>query len=265
MATVPARLRRDVPDIRVYPQSGNRPMPSTEHGRSQRTMAAILEEILPEDDIVVVELMLLLDRHNWTRQLTPDLFVALGVGPLDPVYRVLRRQYRLWDEEHVPDLVYEAASPSTFARDSAGKKDDYAALGVREYVQFDPVGGLLDPRLQVFRLNQWSVYEPVPAEEDGSVRSVTLPRYDWVITGYLLRLRDRVTGILVPTPLERANAEAARANIEADRADTETRRADAEAARANSEAERAHLAEMETERLRAELARLREAPQADDR
>ncbi|HXT35111.1 MAG TPA: Uma2 family endonuclease [Chloroflexota bacterium] len=225
-------------------------MPSTEHGRSQRVMCSILEGILPEDDIVAVELMMLLDRYNWNRHLTPDLFVALGVGPLDPVYGVLRRQYRLWDEGHVPDLVYEAASPSTFARDSAGKKDDYAALGVREYVQFDPVGGLLDPRLQVFRLGQWGVYEPVQAEADGTVHSVTLPRYDWIVTGYLLRLRDRVSGTLVPTPLERAAAEQERADLEAERADAAT-------ARANIEAERANLAELETARLRAELARLR--------
>ncbi|HEY8283167.1 MAG TPA: Uma2 family endonuclease [Chloroflexota bacterium] len=212
-------------------------MPSTEHGRAQRAMASILEGILPEDDIVAVELMLLLDRHNLTHHLTPDLFVAFGVGPLDPVYGVLRRQYRLWDEGHVPDLVYEAASPSTFARDSAGKKDDYASLGVREYVRFDPVGGLLLPRLQVFRLGPWGVYEPVLAEADGTVRSVTLPRYDWVITGYILRLRDRVTGALVPTPEERADAEA----------------------------ERANLAEAENARLRAELARLRGDPSADKR
>jgi hypothetical protein len=221
-------------------------------------VATTLEEVLPTEDVVAVELMMLLDPRNWNRHLTPDVFVARGVGALDPVYGVLRRQYRLWDERRVPDLVYEGASPSTFARDSAGKKEDYAALGVREYVQFDPNGGLLSPRLQVFRLTQSGAYERVAPEADGTVRGVTLPRYNWVVSDYLLRLRDRVTGLLVPTPAERAVAEAARA-------DEEAARAEAEATRAQAEAARAEAAETENARLRAELARLRAELPADDR
>ena len=134
MATVPVRLAPGFPDIRDYPQSGNRTMPSTQHERAQRTVAMILEEVVAPDDIVSVELMILLDARNWRRHLTPDVFLARGVGALDPVYKVPRRQYRLWDEGTMPDLVYEGASPSTIYPDSADKKDNYAALGVREYV-----------------------------------------------------------------------------------------------------------------------------------
>lgn len=178
-------------------------MPSTQHERAQRTVAMILEAVAAPDDIVSVELMILLDARNWRRHLTPDVFLARGVGPLDPVYGVPRRQYRLWDEGTMPDLVYEGASPSTRDRDSAGKKEQYAALGVREYVQFDPLGELLSPWLQVYRLMAVGRYERVTPEEDGAVRCVTLPDYDWLIEGYLLRLRDRATGHLVPTPTER--------------------------------------------------------------
>jgi Uma2 family endonuclease len=206
MATVPVRLAPGFPDIRDYPQSGNRTMPSTLHERAQRTVAMLLEAIVAPDDIVAVELMVLLDAGNWRRHLTPDVFVALGVSALDPVYSVPRRQYRLWDEGKVPDLVYEGASPSTKDRDSAGKKDDYAAMGVREYVQFDPLGELLFPQLQVHRLTTFGSYQRVVAQSDGSVRCVTFPDYDWLIVGYLLRLRDRATGHLVPTPGERADS-----------------------------------------------------------
>ncbi len=281
MATMPVRLAPGVPDIGEYPVSGNRPMPSTQHQRAQRTAALLLEDILPPEDVVGEELMILLDAHNLRRHLTPDVFVARGVGEFDPVYGLPRRQYRIWDEGKVPDLVYEGASPSTFYRDSAGKKDDYAALGVREYVQFDPTGGMLSPRLQVFRLGLTGRYEAVAADSDGSVRCVTLPDYDWLIEGFLLRLRDRTTGRLVPTQREQtaaaralaasareqaasareqAAAESVRAQAEATRAEIEAARAEVEAAHARLEAARADSAEAELARLRVQLARLQVNP-----
>jgi Uma2 family endonuclease len=240
-------------------------MPSTKHQRAQRNVALSLEEILPVEDVVGEELMILLDENNLRRHLTPDVFVARGVGELDPVFGILRLQYRLWDEDKVPDLVYEGASPSTIYRDSAGKKHDYAALGVHEYVQFDPMGDLLSPRLQVFRLAEPGTYVQVAPEADGAVRCVTLPDYDWVIGGYLLRLRERATGQLIPTPQEKAlaaRAEAQAAKVEAEAAKVEAEAAKVEAevaiAQANAEVMRADAAESENARLREQLARLRE-------
>ncbi|HVC82633.1 MAG TPA: Uma2 family endonuclease [Chloroflexota bacterium] len=199
-----------------------------------------------------------LDEHNLRRHLTPDVFVARGVGELDPVYGILRRQYRLWDEGKVPDLVYEGASPSTIYRDSAGKKPDYAAMGVREYVQFDPMGGMLSPRLQVFRLNEYVIYEQVVPEADGSVRCVTIPDYDWVIGGYLPRLRERATGQLVPTPQEKARAAKVEAQAATAHAQAAEAHAQVETARVHAEAARANAAEAEKARLRELLSRLQE-------
>jgi len=261
MVTQPAHSMRDVLDITAYPQSGNRPMASTQHQRAQRTLALLLEDIVPVADVVGEELMIVLDSVDMRRNLTPDVFLARGVGELDPIFGVLRRQYRLWHEGKVPDLVYEGASPSTYLRDSVGKKADYAALGVREYVQFDPTGGMLTPRLQVFRLGASGRYERVMPHADGSVRCVTLPDYDWVVGGYLLRLRERATGLLVPTQKEQARAEAAQAEREAARADAEAMRAEVEAARAEAETMRAEVeaARAEAETMRAEV----EAARAD--
>ncbi|MGH2390846.1 MAG: Uma2 family endonuclease, partial [Chloroflexota bacterium] len=142
-------------------------MPSTRHQRAQRTVALLLEDILPPEDVVGEELMILLDEHNLRRHLTPDVFVARGVGEFDPVYGTPRAQYLLWEEGRVPELVYEGASPSTIYRDSAGKKDNYAALGVCEYVQFDPTGEMLSPRLQVFCLGPAGRYEAVAPQAEG--------------------------------------------------------------------------------------------------
>ncbi|MGH2345896.1 MAG: hypothetical protein ACRDG4_11760, partial [Chloroflexota bacterium] len=123
---------------------------------------------------------------------------------------------------------------------------NYAALGVCEYVQFDPTGEMLSPRLQVFRLGHASRYEAVTPEADGSVRCVTLPGYDWLIDGYLLRLRERATGRLVPTAREQAATARARAEAEGERAAMEAARADS--------------AEAELMRLREQVARLQADP-----
>ena len=100
---------------------------------------------------------------------------------------------------------------------------------------------MLSPRLQVFRLGQASRYEAVAPEADGSVCCVTLPDHDWLIDGYLLRLRERATGRMVPTAREQAAAARARARAAAARADT---------------------AEAEIARLREQLARLKADPEA---
>src|SRR6185312_11962959 len=114
----------------------------------------------------------------------------------------------------------------------------------------DPIGEMLSPRLQVFRLGPASRYEAVAPEADGAVRCVTLPDYDWLVEGYLLRLRERATGRLVPTAREQAAAARARADAEGERAEREGEQARMEAARAGAEAARANAAEVEIARLR---------------
>ena len=193
--------------------------------------------------------------------------------------------------------MIELASRSTVKRDNAGKKEDYAACGVREYVQFDPMGSLLVPRLLVWRLAGDGAYEAVAPGPGGGLPSVVLPGLEWVQVDRLVRLRDAGSGALLPTAAEKeamgrlraeaqARQEVARADAEvlarrqaeeqaavaAGRAETEAARAGTEAARADAEAEarlhaerqaaaEATLAQTEAARADAadaELARLRE-------
>jgi hypothetical protein len=156
----------------------------------------------------------------------------------------------------------EFASRSTVGRDNLGKKEDYAAVGVLEYVQFDPLGGLLEPRLQVYRLDA-DGYVPVAAA-DGAVPSLVIAGYAWVAVGDVLRLRDDATGQLVPTPEEaRIAAEAARVAAEAAQAAAEARARQEHDAREEAQA-RAGQAEDEVAQLRAELAMLRAMRQPPD-
>jgi hypothetical protein len=212
-------------------------MPSFQHLLALNTIFNILRALLAPRSFVAGDVAILTNPRNHREHLMPDVFVVLDAGELDPVYHVLRRQYRLWDEARVPDIVIEAASRTTVGRDTVGKKDDYAGMGVREYVQFDPIGDFLDPRLRVFVLGDDGTYHPVAPEADGSVRGAVLP-YDWVREDDSLRLRDRATGRLVPTAEELSQTEAARADAEATRAEA---------------------AEAELARVRAELARLQDA------
>ena len=254
-----------LPPITAYPRGDFKPMPSFQHERALFHTEALLIGLYAPGSLVSHDLMILRDPQNWRDHVMPDILVALGAGELDPVYGEPRHQYRLWDEAGPPDLVIEAASVSTVGRDNVGKREEYAAMGVREYVQFDPTGKeLLDPRLQVFRL-AGDHYERIPAGLDGSVASEVLLGYAWVRVGDLLRLRDLHTGQLVPLPeeaaaeaqaaAERAEDAATQARAAAERAET---RADKESLAREQAETRAREAEAELARLRAMLAKLQD-------
>lgn len=262
-----------LPDIRNYPTGASNVMPSLAHERARTKILEILIDLYAPESLVAPELAILRDPRDWRDHLVPDILVALGAGEMDPIYGVLRRQYRLWDEQGPPDLVIELASRSTIGRDMVGKKEDYVAMGVREYVQFDPLEEFLRPGLRVHALDNGR-YRQMQPGADGALPSGVLAGYDWVQQGMVLRLRDRATGQLVPTPQEARDREAARARAEEARADAaathaqeEAARAQAATERARAEAARAHAAELawreaEAARVQAEEARVLEAARA---
>ncbi len=241
----------DLPPIDkwFYPVGKPKPMPTQDHLRALLLLYQILLRFLPEEHLVGGEMVFMYDPLSLRKHYMPDLLVALRVGPEDPRFGGTRLQYRMWDEGKAPDIIIEAASESAVEKDNKEKRERYTHLGVREYVQFDPAGNLLEPRLQVFRLpdatrhgqpvGEDSVYELVPPEEDGSVWSAVLP-CAWLMAGTMLRLRERATGQLVPTPEEAALAER-----------------DALARQRDAVVEERNSAREELERLRAELAQLR--------
>ena len=65
------------------------------------------------------------------------------------------------------DLAIEVLSPESRARDRREKFHEYEQAGVREYWLVDPAAR----SVEVFRLGQAGLYEPVPAGEPGRVRS----------------------------------------------------------------------------------------------
>ena len=266
-------------EIERYPDRGNTFMPTVAHEAARVVARDVLVTLQVPDAFVAVELTLYLSHGDPNRFLIPDVLLALEVGDADPATGDLREVYRIWDEGRPPDLVIELTSKSTVKRDNVGKKEDYAACGVREYVQFDPMGSLLTPRLLVWRLAGDGAYEVVTPGPGGGLPSAVLPGLEWVQVDRLVRLRDGGSGALLPTAAEKeavgrlraeaqARQEAARADAEAARATTqatariraeeqakrEVTRADAEAAARSRAEQQASAAEAELARLRAMLA-----------
>jgi len=153
------------------------------------------------DVYVASNLLLYYARGNPAGRRDPDVLVAKGVG------KHRRRSFRVWEENVMPQVLFEISSPSTWQEDLEVKRPLYASLGVAEYFLFDPEGVCLDPRLQGFRLDQ-GAYAAMTPGADGSLESAELG-LRFTIEDAMLRLTDVRTGALVPTRSERADELAA--------------------------------------------------------
>lgn len=210
-----------------YPESDGKPMAETEvHVLLMLDTIAILREFFRTVVRVYVagNMLFYYKKGHPHRSVAPDVFVVFGVG------KQQRRTYKLWEEGVAPAFVLEFTSESTSAEDVEEKYELYEQLGVQEYFLFDPLEDYLEPSFQAFRL-QRKRYQPIVPERDGSFLSQTL-ELKLHREGQWLRFTIAATGEKLLTPTE---------SYEKTRAEREARIA----------------AEAELERLRAELATLR--------
>ena len=176
-----------------------------------------------QDVYVSGNILFYYEEGNPKAQLSPDVLITPGLSK-EP-----RELYKLWVESKAPELIVEVTSKTTKLRDIGIKKGLYEALGVQEYLLFDPRGDYLQPRFQVFRLDG-DYYLPCIIPEATGYQS-RLGLTFRVIDG-ALRILESDTGKLIPTPSELAEL-----------AQQNKVRADAEAERAEAEAERARRLE----------------------
>ena len=181
----------------------------------------------------------------------PDVLVAFGVGSRN------RQSYVLWQEGKPPDFVLEVASVSTWRRDRDEKRSLYESLGVREYLLYDPMGGLLEPRLQGHVL-RGGAYRAMELERlvngERGLRSEVLGLWAYLRgPGRALRWHDPASGKDLE---DHEEVLAARHAAETARRAAETRAREEKAARRAAQA-RALAAEEEAAELRAQLRRLR--------
>ncbi len=209
----------DYPEAGIdYPESDGEPMAETDKHRDLMTalIGSLWNHFAGETDVYVSgNLLLYYVEGDPDKSVAPDVFVTRGVGKHE------RRSYKLWEEQHAPNVVIEVSSRRTKKEDLNWKKQLYAWLGVREYFIFDPEYKLKPP-LRAYRLRGGQYVEE--AVIGGRAMSQELG-LELVNTGKTLRLYDPRTNSFLLTPREEAAA-------------------------------RQH-AEAEVERLRAELARLK--------
>jgi Uma2 family endonuclease len=210
-----------------YPESDGKPMGETDvHIDALIYLREALRDHFRDDPQMYVagNMLLYYEEGNPAACVAPDVFVVQGVAKRE------RRTYRLWEEDRPPVVVFEITSRGSRLEDLGTKRVVYAMLGVWEYFLYDPLGEYLRPPLQGYRL-QDGEYQRLPPENEGGFTSQALGLELRVEEGRL-RLANPVTGERLLTPAEALAA----------------RRTEAAARLA---------AEVELERLRDELARLR--------
>ena len=230
-----------------YPSSDGKPVAETplHYARLTDVAAMLKHRYGHRPDVYAGANMLFYDTEgNSRRHLSPDVFVAFGVGNHD------RDVYKLW-EERPPAFILEITSKSTRGRDEGTKRHRYAQWGVAEYFLYDPRAEYLDPPLRGLSL-AGRRYRRMPerALPNGARGhfSAALGLWLWLRDGEL-RLYDPATGADLLTPAEQV----ARADAEANRADAATARAKTEAARAETEAAARARAEARVRELEARL------------
>ena len=159
-------------DAVVYPGSDGQPMAETDiHATCMMYVTYALKGWLKRrgraDVYVASNNFLYYEQGNPRAVVSPDVYVVVGV----PAH--LRDTYLLWNELKGPDFVLEVTSASTRREDRRRKRDVYAALGVSEYLMYDPRAEYLTPPLQGFRL-QDGEYRPLPAVTMLSNRGVSV-------------------------------------------------------------------------------------------
>ncbi len=192
--------KRDKVATIYYPESDGKPMGETDfHIDLIADLRFSLRAFFRNrsDVYVASNLLLYYVEGNPRKFIVPDVFMVRGVG------KERRRIYKLWEEGHSPNVVFEISSRQTWREDLQKKWHLYQKLGVEEYFVFDPEYDYLIEPLVAYRLKDGE-YVKLKVR-DGRVRSKELG-LDLVDTGETLRLFDPKKGRFLPTPDEEADA-----------------------------------------------------------
>jgi len=223
----PISSTQTTPDIApeiVYPTGDGEPLAETqEHIWAILVTLSILSQYLSGKPAVVFA-----DQFFYYVEKKPKARVAPDVMVVFDIPVKLYGNYKLWEGQQTPAIIFEVTSAGTKERDWNFKKMLYEQLGVQEYWLFDPYGEWIPEQLQGYRLNQYGLYELIT----NSCSEVLQLRFQ--AEGYLIgfyRL-DNNEKLLTPDELFLASQEANQ------RAEESSQQAQLEKARADRLAER---------------------------
>jgi hypothetical protein len=168
----------------------------------------------------------------------PDVMLSVDVDYPDNLHPKSSRSYFSWEYGKMPEVVIEIVSNREGGEDTV-KLAGYARLAIEYYVIFDPEYLLSDELLRCYGLvgrKYQRISEPFTFPELGLGLELWHGRFERSEETWL-RWAD-ANGNIIPTGIERAEAETQRAEAEHERAEAERARADAQSARAERLAEK---------------------------
>lgn len=232
----------------VYPSSDGEPLAETSvHIDAIIDAVVVLRQHLDGQSAIVLADQFLYYAQGYPKlRVAPDIMVVLNVTP-GP-----RDNYKLWEEEQVPVVIFEITSEGTKNQDQGFKKTLYEQLEVREYWQFDPKSEWLEGQLKGYRLHG-ERYEPVV---DSRIEPLHLRI---AVDGQQVAFYREDTGekLLASGELAQALRKEVRSRQQAEeRAEQEHQRAEQEHQRAEQERQRAEQAETQVEQLKERLRSL---------
>lgn len=208
----------------IYSSSDGEPLAETQQHVLAILMAlALLRLYLQEQPAVVFA-----DQYLYYIEGNPRARVAPDVMVVFDIEKRLYANYKIWEGQQTPAIIFEVTSAGTKETDWTFKKTLYEQLGVTEYWLFDPYGEWVTEQLQGYRLNEDGVYKPI-RNNCSEVLQLKLQAEEYLIGFYRL---DNGEKLLTPEELYSANLAANQ------RAEQETQRAEQEKARADRLAEK---------------------------
>jgi len=187
--------------------------------------------------------------------LVPDALLSLDVQVPQDLFVKAHRSYFVWEYGKPPDVVIEVVSNKEGNEDGS-KLVDYARIGVKYYVIFDPEQHLGRQLIRAYELHGSGYVEMARAWFAGLGLGLRLWDGPYEGTPATWLRWHTFDGDLVPTGAERADQERERAEQERGRADLERMRAEQERERAQQERERADQERERADRLAEQLRAL---------
>ena len=145
------------------------------------------------DVLVAANLNVYYDTDNQQKFYAPDILISFGVG------NQARTSYKIWEEPHFPQIVFEVASKATAKTDLGEKYFDYDEWNVAEYYLIDAERRHLPAPLIAYQRRD-NRLTAVPIE-NGRVLSALL-NLEIVDDSSNFRLFNPTTNGFLKTPLE---------------------------------------------------------------
>ena len=178
-----------------YPETDGNPMGETDWHRQwmQRILDLLRYRYRDQHVYLASDLLVYYEEGNPLRFVVPDNFVVLDCAPGN------RRTFKIWEEDRVPDVVFEVTSRGTARQDAVVKPRIYEEIGVRELFLYDPEGESLNPPLQGYR-RVGGMLKPIePRDETISCEALQL---NLALHNGELTMFDRATGEQLLTEAE---------------------------------------------------------------